>query len=209
MQYQAILFDIDGTLIDSFPPYAKVMTNVLAIHNKPISVEQLKKTFSMTLDRAFKYLRIPESLQDQFEMEYLNEKARLNLKPVLFKGISHVFKSLNQKTLPGIAIVTSGGDQEVNELLNAYPFMKKIWTAVTADTIPYHKPEPEPLLHAVNQMGINPKHALYIGDALVDMNAAKNAKMDFGIAGWGADPKVHFTQYRYCFKQPRDILKLF
>ncbi|XIF20206.1 MAG: HAD family hydrolase [Acetilactobacillus jinshanensis] len=58
-------------------------------------------------------------------------------------------------------------------------------------------------------MGVSANKALYVGDALVDMEAANNAKMDFGIAGWGADPKVHFTDYKYRFKRPQDILKLF
>ena len=208
MRYRAVLFDLDGTLVDDFPAYAQIMKKTLSKFKIKATVKDLRRTFPMSLGAALNCLNVSASQQMPFETEYLDQKAQLHVKPALFSGIIPMFNRLESTLLPALGIVTSGGNREIQALNRNFEFMKNVWVAVTADTLPERKPAPEPLITAVDQMGIPANQALYVGDAVTDMEAANNAKMDFGIAGWGADPKVHFSNFRYRFQRPQDILNL-
>lgn len=163
----------------------------------------------MPVEQALASLKIPRSAYQAFASCYLIYQAKLNLKPVWFPGVNSMLQKLSQPLLPATGIVTSGDQDEIRSLKRAYPAVSKdFWITVTAEATINHKPAPDPLLTALSRIGMRPDQSLYVGDAVSDELAARNAKMDFGIAGWGADPKIHFQTAKYRFQRPRDILHI-
>ncbi len=70
MTYQALMFDIDGTLTNSQPAYTTVMREVLATYGKPFSPAQAQKTFPMAAEQAMTELGIAASEFDHFQAQY-------------------------------------------------------------------------------------------------------------------------------------------
>ncbi|MHA8263492.1 HAD family hydrolase [Lactobacillaceae bacterium Melli_B3] len=209
MKYEAVIFDVDGTLIDSFPRYAEIMKTIMPNYGiQNISQTELTDTFPLTPTQTLHRLNIPERLSNQFAIDYTITSAQLNQPPVLYPGFEQFFESI-AKDHPevGLGIVTSGSNNDVDTLKEHFAFMNQMWVTVTSDLFPYHKPAPEPLLYAIDQMGVDRKRTLYIGDSSTDEGCAKNARVNFGLADWGTiDPALNNGYAQYSFKTPQSIL---
>ncbi|UQS86056.1 HAD family hydrolase (plasmid) [Nicoliella spurrieriana] len=209
MKYEAVVFDVDGTLIDSFPRYASIMKTITPKYGiKNISNRQLQATFPLTASQTIDYLGIPKQFSNQMAIDYTIAAAQLDSAPVLYQGFKAFFETI-QLNYPNVAlgIVTSGSNDDIQTLKQHFSFMQQMWVTVTSDLLPYHKPAPEPLLYAIDQMGVKRNQTLYIGDSFTDEGCAKNAKVDFGLAGWGKiDAELKNGYAKYDFKTPEAIL---
>ncbi|MEJ6401165.1 HAD family hydrolase [Nicoliella lavandulae] len=210
MKYDAVIFDVDGTLIDSFPRYSSIMKQIMPKYGiEQISETELKDTFPLTPDQTLKRLKIPIQFSNQVAIDYTIAAAQLNQAPSLYHGLNEFFKQVKvDHQNVGLGIVTSGSSNDIADLKNHFSFMNQMWVTVTSDLLPYHKPAPEPLLYAIDHMGVDRKKTLYIGDAFTDEGCAENAKVDFGLAGWGnIDDALKNGSAKYDFKTPQEILK--
>ncbi|MBI5530937.1 MAG: HAD-IA family hydrolase [Candidatus Doudnabacteria bacterium] len=175
---KAVIFDIDGVLMDSFEANYEFMTDIASRLNlKFISKREYKLNFAKPFREI---LKSANSLSDVGEVEKLIEKIR--------KKVSYPFRlvktydqceeslnSLNKKYK--LALVTS---RPVSGLKVYYKHAKneKLFkTAITLNDVKNHKPHPESLLLAAKKLKIKPEEAIYVGDAKSDMLAAKAAGM--------------------------------
>lgn len=80
--------------------------------------------------------------------------------------------------------------------------------AILADDTLKHKPDPEPLLKCLKEIGLEPGEVIYIGDSLSDYQAANSAGVDFGYATWGSVSSEGIYGPTYVFDHPLELLKL-
>lgn len=207
MTYHAIMFDIDGTLTNSQPAYAKVMAQVLSEYDKPFSAADAQATFPMAAEQAMAHLGIAADDFDHFQARYEAVMAEHYQDITLYPGIATLLQQL--PTDVKLGIVTSQRRNEMESGMAQYDFMDQLAVTVSADDTPKRKPDPLPLLTALARVGVQPSDALFVGDSLSDEQTAAAAKVDFGLAVWGMDPNADHQQTTYRFKQPLDILTLF
>ncbi|MFW5449986.1 MAG: HAD family hydrolase [Methylophagaceae bacterium] len=212
--FSAILFDLDGTLVDTAPDLAFALNSLLQQQGlkalpydtiRPVashgSAGLLGLGFGITTEHP-DYL----SLQQRFLQLYQDNIAR---ETALFDGMEEVLTSLEQTNITW-GVVTNKPAFLTEPLMDALELTDRAACIVSADTTPYTKPHPAPMLHACELIQHSPENCLYIGDAARDIEAGKNANMKtvaalYGYLGeqdhpenWQADASIN---------HPRDILQ--
>jgi serine O-acetyltransferase len=183
-----IIFDLDGTLLDTADDLMNSLNRVLFEYNYPqIDADRTKKCLGNGI-KKFVELNVPggtenpnyETIVDLFKKDYLNNCAVFT-KP--YEGIIHVLheiKKLGLKT----AIVSNKADFAVQELTKHY-FDNLIDVSVgESESIP-RKPNPQMIEKALKVLGSSKENAVYIGDSEVDLKTAENAKLDCISVAWG------------------------
>jgi phosphoglycolate phosphatase len=213
--YKGVFFDLDGTLADTAPDLVAATNQLLIARNlTPKQYAVLRPCASAgargLIGGAFGI--DPEhpdfiSLRDEFFENY--EKA-LYINSVLFEGMDHVLKQLDDAKLPW-GIVTNKSERFTNPLTDLMGLRQRAASTVSGDTTAYSKPHPEPILHAARVANIDPSRSLYVGDDIRDIVAGKAAGMKtiaaaYGYCGceeppeaWGAD---------YLVRHPKELLEI-
>lgn len=186
---RAILFDLDGTLIDSAPDLAGAANALRAEHGlEPLPYEHLRPMVGAgargMVGIAFGV--VPgderfEPLRDAFLARY--EQAMLE-RTRLFDGIQVLLASMEAA---GIAwgIVTNKAARFAIPVAEGLGLAPRAGALVCGDTTPHSKPHPEPLWEAARRLGHAPADCLYVGDDLRDVQAGRAAGMATLVAGWG------------------------
>ncbi|MGQ1786062.1 HAD family hydrolase [Saccharicrinis sp. GN24d3] len=189
MEIKAVIFDLDGTLIDSIEDIADANNQMLREHGYP--THELKEYVKWIGNGARRLVdaSLPPLLRGKDTMLYLNkysacyEKNICN-KSTLFPKIDHVLNELTEMDIP-FAINTNKPqhltDIVVEEYFNTWTFRSVIGHS---NVFP-HKPDPKGALHFARQINCDPKHILFVGDSVVDMQTAQAAGMiPLGVS-WG------------------------
>lgn len=209
----AILFDLDGTLVDTAPDFIHALNAVRSEINMPslafsnqtairmveVAVtEGLAGLVAAGLDIESDH---PESPAFQKRLLQAYQK-NLGLYAKLFPGIEALLQTLEQRGIPW-GVVTNKESLQTNPLMERLGLAHRAACIVSGDTTPYAKPHPEPLLYACREIGISPTDCIYIGDAERDIIAGNAAGMTtiaalFGyiadithVNAWGADHTIH------------------
>lgn len=188
-QVQAILFDLDGTLLDTAPDLANALNAVLQANGKPaLPYEKIRPVVShggaaliklgFALDPGHKNF---EALRKQLLDYYL---AHIADETRLFPGMEKVLDSIEQRGLRW-GVVTNKPGWLTEPLMDALNLSQRAAGIVSGDTLKERKPHPAPLLHACKIIACNPERSLYIGDAQRDIEAGKNAGMITLVAMFG------------------------
>lgn len=187
----AILFDLDGTLLDTAPDFCKAMAllrqelNLSPLQAKELELLRLAVSdgvngmLSVGLPEQMSSLTLP--LQDRFLELYQIVLAEHS---VYFEGMEQLLHNLEKYNIPW-GVVTNKSSLLTHKLLNALHIDKRTKIIVSGDTTPFSKPHPEPLLYAARSLNLDPKHCLYIGDAERDIVAGKAAGMTTMAALFG------------------------
>ena len=189
-RYKCIIFDLDGTMLDTAKmniiPLQRVIKEEL---NKEVSYESLLKYMAYPGKKTLGYLGIKDikRVYDKL-VKYVNEFEE---RAKLYDGFENVITSREQYEID----FTKTG---------LHKYMKSI---ILSDDTENHKPHPEPLLKVAENLNIDPKDCMYIGDTVSDYKATKAAGMDFGLALWGASD-ISEIKADYQFKKPVDILEV-
>ncbi len=207
---QAVLFDLDGTLLDtgrdmgsalnrllekygrSTIPYARIRPNVS--HG---AAGLLKLGFGTdTGDAVYDALRL--QFLDYYEQDLCSHTQ-------LFGGMSEVLADLDKHNLPW-GIVTNKPEYLTLPLLETLGLLARTACVVGGDTLAQRKPHPAPLLHGCSLAGKDPADCIYVGDARGDIDAGRSAGMKTLIAtfgylsaeddpgDWGADGMIEHPQ---------------
>jgi phosphoglycolate phosphatase len=203
---RAVLFDLDGTLIDSAPDLgaaADKMRIDRGLSSLPYALYRplagagargmLKIAFDMTPDHAdFMAMR---------EEFFANYEAAMTVKTYVFDGVQDLIAGLQNRGLPW-GVVTNKMARFTDPLTQAMSLFASAAAIVSGDTTPHPKPHPEPMFEAARRLGLPPELCLYVGDDERDIVAGRAAGMrtvaaNYGylgeksdISSWGADLKI-------------------
>lgn len=188
---QAVLFDLDGTLIDTAPDFAGVLNRQLVAHGRqPLPYEAVRSVVSQGA-RAVVALgfadRFPldsdefEAIRQEFLASYLQHLAD---ETRLFPGMDDLLTRLESRGTPW-GIVTNKPSLYTTPLLKALRLDNRCKVAICPDMVTHTKPHPEPMLKAATALGVRPEACIYVGDHRRDIEAGRNAGMPTVAAAWG------------------------
>lgn len=178
---KAVLFDLDGTLIDNNSYHRKTWGKYLEKLGKQISEEEFNANMNgRTNADAIKYI-FGKEMGEEETMKYTLEKEALYreiyqpfIKPVT--GLIDFLETLKSKNIP-MAIATSGIQPNIDFMFENIPIEKYFKTVVNSSHIKKGKPDPEIYLKAALLLGVPPQNCLVFEDAVVGIKSAKAAGM--------------------------------
>jgi len=179
-QYKALIFDLDGTLIDSLPYHFLAFKELLLERNVRIHDQVLKKLMGMPTNSILKELkkhyRFRDNIEDLREERRFHYFKFLGTKNVVFPGVMKTLKELrlNYK----IAIATGSSYVMYTHSTNK-DFQSLFDFVSTINDVKQGKPNPDQFLLASRKLRVKPKDCVIIGDSTYDAEAAKKAGMDF------------------------------
>ncbi len=210
MTINTILFDLDGTLIDTAPDLAYALNTLLSangLSEKPYeSITPLVAfggkaliKFGFDCDESH-----PEfTSRHQKILEIYTDNIDKHSKT--FNGIDALIQTLKQKKMYW-GIVTNKPENLTHLLLNKLDLKPDV--VVCGDTLEYNKPHPAPLLYACAQLSVSPQNCLFIGDDKNDMVAGKNAQIKTVAVTYGYGKVEQDWGYDYLVDQVEEILEL-
>lgn len=186
---ELVLFDLDGTLIDTAPDMVPAMNEVLAMDGRPaLPYERLRVHVSFGSTGLLLDAYGPELQGD--ELEHRRERfleryrARLARESVLFPGIDELLDRIEVQGMRW-GVVTNKPGWLTDPLLVELGLHDRAACIVSGDTLAERKPDPAPLLHACETAGVDPGRSVYVGDAERDIAAAITAGMPGYVALFG------------------------
>ena len=193
MKYQHIVFDIDGTLINTEHAILHSLQDTLeeCIHEK-VPIKQLLFVMGITGEDALRQLKI-NNIPLSLKLWEENIKKYSNTITV-YDGIQELLNSLSECDCK-IGIVTSKTKAEFKDDFDRFGLNHYFKTIICTDDTTEHKPSPEPLLKYIEISGACNEQILYIGDSKYDSLCAKNAEVDFALAMWGSHTRELEADY--------------
>ena len=202
--YKHIIFDIDGTLINSeYAIIHSLAKTIKEITGQTIDNNNLKFALGITGKEALEKLNI-SFVDEALKRWDFNMKDYLKEHPIqLFPNINDCLNSLFHAGFQ-LGIVTSKTFSEYQSDFVPLGIDKYFTNIICADDTLEHKPNPEPLLAYIERAKIDKTNAIYIGDSIYDVQCAKAANITCGLAIWGNNFNNKF-QADYCFRTPNEI----
>jgi 2-phosphoglycolate phosphatase len=186
---EAVLFDLDGTLIDSAPDLgaaADKMRTDRGLPSLPLADYRPMAGAGARgmLDVAFGLT--PEhpdflTLREEF---FLNYENCMTQRTYAFAGVAELLEQLLQRDLAW-GVVTNKSKRFTEPLTRAMPLFASARAIVSGDSTPHAKPHPEPLFEAARRLGLAPQNCLYVGDDERDIVAGRAASMATVAATYG------------------------
>lgn len=185
--WQAVLFDLDGTLVDSAPDLAGTANSLRADRGLPaLPLAVLREhcgSGARGMLGAGLSVRPGDADYAPLRAEFLARYERRLLESSQpFEGVRSVLQRLSEHGIPW-AIVTNKSAHLAQPLMRTLGWQPGAWVA--GDTTPHTKPHPAPLLEAARRLAVDPRACVYVGDDLRDMQAARAATMAGWAAAWG------------------------
>jgi 2-phosphoglycolate phosphatase len=184
----AVLFDLDGTLLDTAPDMIAALNGLRAEEGLDALPYDMARTQVSHGSSGLVSLAFPAASGSAFETLRTRFLAlyndRLADETRLFEGCEGVLDALEADGRPW-GIVTNKPAFLTTPLLAALDLSRRAGCVVSGDTLPQRKPHPAPLLHAAMLLGIAPAHCLYVGDAERDIQSARAAGMAVLVARYG------------------------
>jgi len=212
---QAVLFDLDGTLIDSAPDLgaavdkmrvARGMSSLPLSHYRPMAGAgargMIALAFGWTPDHP-DY----EQLKEEF---FVNYESSMTERTFAFEGVAQLIQELVDLKMPW-GVVTNKSKRFAEPLTQAMPLFASAAVVISGDTTPHAKPHPAPLLEAAKRLGVDPTACVYVGDDERDIVAGHAAQMKTVAATYGylgAQADVQRWQAHAQIDSPEQLLKL-
>ncbi len=186
MQYKGVLWDVDGTLVDSERAVVESLADALAEMGYPEPSPELcelaMRGTSMDVLRAIGHPD-PQAGLACWNRHWLSDAHR----SARFPGAAEAVESLHALGVRQ-GLVTSRTVLECEGDAALAPVMPHIDARVCVEDTRRHKPDPEPILLCLKRLNLRPEEALYVGDSPTDAKAAHAAGVDFALAQWGVRP---------------------
>ncbi|RWL97277.1 phosphoglycolate phosphatase [Mesorhizobium sp.] len=181
---RAILFDLDGTLIDSAPDIAVAVNELLAGSDlPPLSVDQVKAMIGggvrKLVERAFAASGAPllaSALEEANRAMAPIYRRHLTGLTRLMPGVREVLTHFHLNGM-AMGVVTNKPQLATREVLLHFHLTEYLGAIVGGDAVTHLKPAPDALLLALDQLGVDPSEALMVGDSSSDVGAARAAGM--------------------------------
>jgi N-acetyl-D-muramate 6-phosphate phosphatase len=185
---KAVLFDLDGTLVDSAPDFIAVINRMRADRGRyAMPLADLRPVVSKG-SRAMLAAGFPDvdaGERETWVQEFLDlYEAELGLHGKPFDGIERMLAALETYGATW-GIVTNKPEYLARKLMPLLGWESRCAVLIGGDTLPVRKPDPLPLLHAAESIGIAADDCIYVGDDERDILAARAAGMSSVVALWG------------------------
>jgi N-acetyl-D-muramate 6-phosphate phosphatase len=186
---RAVLFDLDGTVIDSAPDLAAAANHLRAVRGiEPLPLSRLRPMVGAGA-RGMVGLAFGVQPGDaQFEnlrTEFLDRYSAHSLVHTqVFNDMAPVLEVLEARQLPW-GIVTNKAERFTSPVVHGLGLAQRAAVVISGDTTPHSKPHPAPLLEAARRMGLHPSQCVYVGDDARDIQAGRAAGMCALAAAWG------------------------
>ncbi|MBS1241531.1 MAG: dehII [Gemmatimonadetes bacterium] len=210
-RYQTVLFDLDGTLIDSVRLILDSYHHTLACHGLPARTDEY----------WLKGLGTP--LRAQFR-EWSEDPARIEAMVLTYRDYNLTHHDRSVAAYPGVvemiaavrgagvrtALVTSKNREGALRGLRVVGLEGTMEVVIGADDVTNHKPHPEPVQRAAEVLGIAPKDALFVGDSTHDMSSGRAAGARTGAVLWGPFTRDDLapTGPEHWLESPADLVDL-
>lgn len=190
MGYEAVIFDLDGTLLDTIDDLTDAVNYALRLCDKPVRTREEVLLFvgngiAKLIQRA-----VPEGTDEEeqervlsFFREYYGIHCQDKTRP--YEGIMEVLQELKKKGVK-MAVVSNKADFAVQELIPQYfPNLFQVAKGEKEAAGIRKKPAPDMVEQALTEMSCKKENAVYIGDSEVDLQTAKNAEISCIGVSWG------------------------
>ncbi|MFT6284166.1 MAG: phosphoglycolate phosphatase [Arenicella sp.] len=203
----AILFDLDGTLLDTAKDLGNALNQILRGLGRPTVSHEVYRNIASDGAKGMLELGFGEDLKDydfaSLRQQFLDYyENNICVDTDYFVGVESVLLALNQNNIPW-GIVTNKPEFLTLQLVTSFPLLQNCGVIISGDTLSERKPHPLPLLHAEEKLALTTPNTWYIGDAERDIQAANSANMHSVIAqygyisdiqqtnSWNADLSIH------------------
>jgi phosphoglycolate phosphatase len=215
MIFEAVLFDLDGTLIDTLDDIGDAVNRVLSKKNFPIHANSVYRNFvgdgsKVLIERALPEQYRKDDIIDACHKEYIdNYSQNYNVKSKPYPGIPHLLDALIDNGLR-LAVLSNKPDAITQKCIKTIlPTWNFDVVFGQRKSIP-RKPNPQGALETAKIMSIPPSHFLYLGDTAVDMKTAVSAGMfPVGVL-WGFRPLTELRENGACavIEEPMALLDI-
>lgn len=185
----AVLFDLDGTLIDSAPDLGAAADKMRTDRGLPsLALAQYRPMAGAgargMIGIAFGLKPQDEGFDALKEEFFANYEACMTERTFAFDGVAELIASITQAGLKW-GVVTNKSERFTLPLTRAMPLFDTAQTIISGDTTPHAKPHPAPLFEAARQLGVEPERCAYVGDDERDIVAGRAAGMPTVAAAYG------------------------
>lgn len=205
---RAVLFDLDGTLIDSAPDLGAAadkmrldrgLPSLPPAHYRPMAGAGARGMLQVAFGMSPQHPEF-ETMREEF---FSNYERCMTHNTYAFDGVAELLGALERRQLPW-GVVTNKSQRFTNPLTQSMPLFAGAAVIVSGDTTPHAKPHPAPLLEAAKRLGVDPADCVYVGDDERDIVAGRAAGMrtvaasygylgsQLDIAAWQADAEIKF-----------------
>lgn len=197
-----ILFDLDGTLIDSVPDLTHAVNHALANYGKaPFTIDTVnhwigngaKPLVSRALNAAG--LDAEKIIDEALPIYHAYYKANVCVDTYAFPGVESSLAQLKQAGFK-LAIVTNKAERYVRPILSSLALLENFDCIVGGDTTDEFKPSAKPLLFAAERLGVQPKECIMVGDSKNDILAAAAANMSSIAVTYGYNYGEDINNYK-------------
>ncbi len=213
MKYDAILFDLDGTLLNTLDDLRDSVNYVMETMGYPTHSLEAIRSFVGNGIRNLMIHATPDGesnprFEEGFKLfqEYYLTHNQIKTRP--YDGIMDMLDALQKRQMP-MAIVTNKNQPTVDVLLRDV-FDGLVPFAIGDNGIRERKPSAEPVLEAIRRLNIENGHVLYVGDSEVDAATAKAAGIDLVLCSWGFREKSLLETFESValIDEPQELLEL-
>ena len=188
-QIEAVLFDLDGTLIDSAPDLGAAadkmrtdrgLASLPLADYRPMAGAGARGMISI----AFGLSPEDDAFGELKEEFFANYEACMTTRTCAFDGVAELIAQLERSGLTW-GVVTNKAERFTLPLTRAMPLFASAQAIISGDTTPHAKPHPAPLLEAARQLQLEPARCIYVGDDERDIIAGRAAGMPTVAAAYG------------------------
>lgn len=212
---QAVLFDLDGTLLDTAPDLGYALNQLLINQNiQPLPIDKIRPYAGAGAKGLIKFgfaISETDPTFEGFSQQLLEIYSQcLTQKTHLFPSMNQILDYLEERKIKW-GIVTNKPAWLTLPLLKHLNLSTRASCVVSGDTIAKRKPDPAPLLYACQQLGVSAAECIYIGDSEVDVIAGINAGMKTIVALYGYIPSSFVPKAwgaTHMINDPKEILEI-
>lgn len=209
MKYKLIIFDFDGTLIDTNDIIKESLNKAsLEFRKKSITSEEYEKILGKPLIKQMMDLdeKLYAEMDAYYRVYYRTHEAS---RTALFEGVHELLEQLNKMGII-CAILTNKGRKGLDKNLERYDIKKYFSATLSADDVKDAKPNPEGIYSICSSLNIELNRALMVGDSAHDIEAGKSAGIDTALVSWTIlDMKMlEELNPNHIICQPEDLLKI-
>ena len=212
MKHRGIIFDCDGTLVDSLAQALESFNYALEkVGSKSRTPTEIKRYFGAAADRILLNLLNDKTLALKAFEIYLDHQTELAENTKLHPGVRELLDRLAEEKI-SMAVVTGRHERDLEIVLKPHKLSDYFTALVTDNHLPQSKPAPDGILLAAKKMGIPASQTFYVGDSIVDIQAARSAGSVSVAALWDvlAKPQEMIAENpKYVAQFPADVWSFF